>query len=55
MQHAITGLKIVDEQSATGDIANLYDNIRRGMEIPFVPNLFKGPTASPRIAEGLWD
>ena len=55
MQHAITGLQIVDEQSATGDIANLYDNIRRGMEIPFVPNIFKGPTASPRIAEGIWE
>jgi uncharacterized peroxidase-related enzyme len=54
-QSPITGLTMVDEQSATGNIATLYDNIRRGMEIPFVPNIFKAQSPSGRIAEGVWE
>ncbi len=51
----VSGIQVIDEQEATGDTARVFDEIKREMEIPFVPNIFKVPATSPRILEAIWE
>lgn len=44
----------IDENAATGEVSEIYDEIRREMGIPFVPNIDKALANSPRVLEGTW-
>lgn len=44
----------VQENEATGEVSGLFDEIRREMGIPFVPNIHKALANSPRVLEGSW-
>lgn len=54
-QLPVSSLPMVEEQEATGEIAQIYDDIRRGFEIPFVPNLEKALAVSPAALTGTWE
>lgn len=41
------GLEYVEEDEATGDIAEIFDEIRRLTQLPYVPNGIKSASASP--------
>ena len=45
----VSGIQVLDEQEATGDAARVFDEIKREMEIPFVPNILKVPAARQPI------
>lgn len=49
-----SGIEYVEENEATGDVAELYDDVRRTMQIPFVPNLIKSLSASPASLKMHW-
>lgn len=51
----VSGLSIVQEDTATGEVAEIYDDIKRVMEIPFVPNIDKVAANSARVLAGTWD
>ena len=51
----VSGIQVLDEQEASGDAARVFDEIKREMEIPFVPNILKVPATSPRILEAVWE
>lgn len=51
----VSGIQVLDEQEATGDAARVFDDLKREMEIPFVPNIFKVHASSPRLLEALWE
>jgi uncharacterized peroxidase-related enzyme len=44
---AANGLRMVEEDEATGEVAALYEEIKREMMVPEVPNFFKALGASP--------
>jgi uncharacterized peroxidase-related enzyme len=44
---AANGLHLVEEDEATGEVAALYEEIKREMMLPEVPNMFKALGASP--------
>ena len=43
----ISGLPLIDEEKASGDVADTYGDIKRVLEIPFVPNIHKAVANSP--------
>jgi alkylhydroperoxidase family enzyme len=43
------GLPIIEEEEATGEVAEIYDELKRGLQIPFVPNLVKPMASSPEM------
>ena len=47
-------LEITKEGTATGEIAEVFDDIKRTMEIPFVPNILKSQGMSESALKGLW-
>lgn len=47
-------LPTVEEDEATGEVAELYETIKRDMQIPFVPNILKGLGASPAALQIQW-
>ena len=54
-QLPISHLPITEEQDAQGDIAQVFDDLRRDMEVPFIPNLFKAAAGSPLALAGTWE
>src|SRR3954466_5592400 len=44
----------VSEQSATGKVAAVYDDIKRTKKIDFVPNLWRGLATNPAHLELVW-
>jgi len=40
-------LPVVEEDEATEEVAKIYDEIKREMQSPFVPNMMKALAASP--------
>lgn len=48
-------LPMTEEQQANGDVAQVFNDIQREMEIPFVPNIFKALAGSPFALTGTWD
>lgn len=46
---------LVEESEATGQVSDIYNEIRSVMEIPFVPNIHKGIANSPNVLAGTWD
>jgi uncharacterized peroxidase-related enzyme len=53
-QLSISKLPTVEESEATGSVAEIFDDIKRDMEIPFVPNIFKAAAGSPHVLAGTW-
>ena len=51
----ISQLPLVEENEASGQVAEVYDNIKQVMEIPFVPNIDKAMAAAPNALSGSWD
>ena len=51
----ISQLPLIEEKEAGGQTAELYDNIKQVMEIPFVPNIHKSVAAAPNALAGTWD
>lgn len=43
----ISGLPLIEEDEATPEVAQIYAEIKRDMEVPFVPNYFKALGNSP--------
>lgn len=51
----ISNLPLVEEPRAGGEVEEIYADIRRTMEIPFVPNIHKAMAASPSALAGTWN
>ena len=50
----ISQLSLVEEAEASEDVAHSYDDIKRIMEIPFIPNIHKTVANSPTALAGVW-
>jgi uncharacterized peroxidase-related enzyme len=48
-------LSLVEESEATGQVSDIFNDIRSVMEIPFVPNLHKAAAIAPNVLAGTWD
>jgi uncharacterized peroxidase-related enzyme len=56
MRHlTISGLPMIEEEEATGEVARIYDNIKREMQLPFVPSGPKALAVSPASLAIYWD
>lgn len=51
----VSRLPSTDEQDAAGEVARTFDDIKRVMEIPFIPNIYKAVATSPTALNGSWD
>src|SRR5919199_266454 len=51
---AANGIPLVEEDEATGEVAALYEEIKREMMLPEVPNIFKALAASPAALAIEW-
>lgn len=47
-------LEIMDESAADGEVSEVFDEIKRVMEIPFVPNIMKSQGRSASALKGAW-
>jgi uncharacterized peroxidase-related enzyme len=52
--HPETGLQYQEEDEAQGEVAEIYDDLRRTMQMPFVPNAVKTISVSPAVLAGYW-
>ena len=43
------GLPYIEEEAATGEVADIYGQIKRDLQMPFIPNVVKGMSASPEM------
>ena len=53
-QLPISRLPIMDEQDASGQTAEIFDEIRREMELPFVPNIMRATSTSTGALSATW-
>jgi len=44
----------MDEQSATGEVKDIFDDVRRTLEIPFVPNIHRAAAGAPNVLAATW-
>ncbi len=51
----ISPLPLVEEADATPGNADTFDDIKRVLEIPFVPNIHKTLANSPTVLTGTWE
>lgn len=51
---AATGLTYVEEDEATGELAELFDEMRRSLQLPSVPIGFKASSSSPAVLVAYW-
>lgn len=49
-----TGLEYVEEGEAHGEIEEIYDDVRRTLQLPSVPNAVKVLSAAPSILSSYW-
>ncbi len=52
---ATNGLPVIEEDKATGEVAEIYDQVKRELQVPFVPNFLKALGASPDMLALQWD
>ena len=45
----ISGLPMIEESEATGEVAQLYEEAKHVLEMPFVPNIAKAIAISPSV------
>ncbi|MFQ5456511.1 MAG: hypothetical protein ACE5EA_09990 [Nitrospirota bacterium] len=48
-------IKPVSEDTATGRVKEIYEEIKKGFNIPFVPNLFKMMAHNPDYLNNMWE
>ena len=53
-QIAANGLPMIEEEEATGELAELYGEIKRGLQSPVVPNFVKALATSPAALRIFW-
>ena len=46
---------MVPEEEATGKVKDVYEDIKSGLGIDFVPNLYKVMAAKPEYLEANWN
>lgn len=46
---ATNGLPMILEEEATGVVADLYEKVRRELQMPIVPNIFKAMAGAPNM------
>ncbi len=51
----ISQLPMLEEQEATGEVAQVFDDIKREVNIPFIPNFFRTLATSPPALAGTWN
>ncbi len=51
---AISGLPMVEESDASGEVAGIFAEARQMMQVPFVPNILKGLAISPAALTIYW-
>lgn len=47
-------VEYVEENEATGEIAEIYEDVRRTTQLPIVPNAVKALSGAPAILAGYW-
>ena len=47
-------LRFLQEGEATGEVAAVFDDVKRVMEIPFVPNILRSQAGSASALKGAW-
>jgi len=52
---ATSRLPIVAEESAVEAVRDIFDDIKRVLEIPFVPNIHGVAANAPNVLHGTWD
>lgn len=52
---ATSNLPIVEEDEATDDVARVFDEVKRELQIPYVPNWGKALAVSPAALATHWD
>ncbi|HEX9115077.1 MAG TPA: hypothetical protein VGA61_03350 [Anaerolineae bacterium] len=52
---SITGLRLVEESEASGEVADIYAEAKRLMQTPFVPNMLKVIAISPAALAIYWE
>ena len=50
----ISQLPITEIEDATGEVSEVFDDIRHTMDIPFIPNIFKTVASSSQTLLGSW-
>ncbi|GBC81609.1 Alkyl hydroperoxide reductase AhpD [bacterium HR10] len=45
---------LISEQQATGKVKDIFDDIKRTFNLPFVPNLFRAMANHPAYLESSW-
>ena len=51
----MSGLPIIEEEKATGDVARIYADVKRDLQLPIVPNHLKALAVSPAALAIYWD
>jgi uncharacterized peroxidase-related enzyme len=50
-----SALPLIEEEEATGDVARIYADIKRDLQLPIVPNHLKALAVSPAALTTYWD
>ena len=48
------GLPLIEEEEATGEVAEIYNEIKSALQLPFIPNIVKPIAASPEMLTFFW-
>lgn len=51
----ISGLPIIDEDDAEGEVARIFDDYKQFMQTPYLTNFYKGMAVSPAALTIHWD
>jgi uncharacterized peroxidase-related enzyme len=52
---AVNDLPLIDEENALGQVAQIYAEVKRDMQLPVVPNMMKALAVSPASLATHWD
>jgi uncharacterized peroxidase-related enzyme len=52
---AMNDLPMIEEEEATDEVARIYTELKREMQVPFVPNMTKALAVSPAALAIHWD
>ncbi len=47
-------IEMIEEEEATGKVKEIYDEIKRSLDIDFVPNMYKVMGHKPEFLEAQW-
>ncbi len=51
----MASIKMIPEEDATGKVKEVYEEIKAGLGIDFVPNLYKVMASKPGYLEANWN